>query len=155
MKSFVSMFVLMSLTSNLFAQSFDRCKVEKNKEVPGYRIGKWERSTPQNLLVFIGLRSKNVDEKGLRELAGRLEKEFCKENRVTFWIFDDLVWAIRGPFTDTGSFWEEGKKSSIAGYSFDRISGENSMEFRLDGNHGVTGFENKKLTFGKPSPKTP
>lgn len=151
-KVLILIIAVLFLPFQVQSQKLEKCKFSKESNVPKYKIGHWERNETdksKGLLIFIGLKNSKIDEAGLISLAKHLEKVFCKENRASFWIFNDYRYAKYMPFDDTGSVREEGKRASIAGYNFDRSKNENNLLYNLNGFYNFGNTEKTKINLGE------
>jgi hypothetical protein len=82
----------------------------------------------KNLLIFITIKSKNINQEFMSQLAKRLKSEYCNEQRIQVVIFDDPKLANVLSMSDL--LQSQGKTILMRGfYSFDRLTGEDEIEF--------------------------
>jgi hypothetical protein len=114
-----------------YGQKPVRCPIEnKVTAAPDYRIGRTFRTVEEapSLLVQISIKPGFYEREEIVALAERLNKEFCKEQRLTVLIFDNNRAAKKFDVNELKLYSE-----AIRGeYSLDRVSGNEYISFSQD-----------------------
>ncbi len=111
-----------------------QCDKQKMNRIK-YRVARSERTVagPSTLVLHVSINSRYFNRDDMVLLANQLNRDFCKESRVTVLIFSDyraaksLVFSIEHPPT-----YDRDKAALRGGYNLDRVAHTESVSFSPD-----------------------
>lgn len=124
------------VAASALAQKPEKCRVKgKDPHAPRYRLARHERTVrgPDTLTIYISVDPRRFDRESMVALARRLKEDFCREPRITAFIFSDRRAAERLIFsTERLPNYESDISKLRGGYHLDRASGEEYVSFSPD-----------------------
>jgi hypothetical protein len=137
-----------------------RCKVkDKVVNAPHYEVGATYQapSVPDGLLmsvVQISIDPKNLNRDDLLRLALKLQKDFCKEERLFAVLFDDAAYIKHNYVSDDAGF-HQAEESKRGYYYVDRKTGEEYIEYCTVRNILRTPEKRVRIELGPPTKRKP
>lgn len=112
-----------------------QCDRQKMERTVKYRVARSERTVagPPTLVLYVSINPRHFNREDIVLLAGQLNRDFCKEPRLTALIFSDyraaksLVFSIEQPPTH-----DRDKAALRGGYNLDRVARTESVSFSPD-----------------------